>query len=307
MRTSIYILFFLFVSCNQQRKVENDLLNYYNENASYIISDNKLIETIGIFENYLFDRKLLVKNDKKSYLELINSAQKAEVVINIDSLNKVYPDLCNLSSPSNIVFNLEFLYRFVDYYNLVVDSNSTLAKTSNVMRNYMDTIIAADQLKFANSIMSEGLISSINQRDFNKIIYRANVVFMIYTILETNYYLYHIWKPIKGISFIENDTILDFDGSDFNNLDSLCKILIPENKKIVTFISIKIDTAESSDIVELNKARVMYLLNYLIQQKNIHPGLIKSFYYYRDCEKKLKDLHDKKRVDLLYQIFEYIE
>jgi hypothetical protein len=110
MRTSIYILFFLIVSCNQQRKVENDLLNYYNENASYKISDNKLIETIGIFENYLFDRKLLVKNDKKSYLELINSAQKAEVVINIDSLEKVYPDLCNLSSPINIVFNLEFLY-----------------------------------------------------------------------------------------------------------------------------------------------------------------------------------------------------
>jgi hypothetical protein len=155
--------------------------------------------------------------------------------------------------------------------------------------------------------MSEGLISSINQRDFDKIIYRASVVFMIYNILETNYYLYHIWKPIKGISFIENDTILDFDGSDFKELDSLCKILIPENKKIVTFISIKIDTAESSDIVELNKARAMYLVNYLKQQNNIHPALIKSFYYYRDCEKKLKDLHDKKRVDLLYQIFEYIE
>jgi len=285
-------LLFVAVSCNnsEQREFEKKYMEEISKDEDHV----ELFNTLERFEAYLLENDYLAKANKEEYKQLLDQVVKDEVVLEMDSLffKQVNGDL--IGSPNNMGFLLNSIPVAYEKWYGAKDPSNTAYNMSLALKKIRQNG------SLNNPELNQALFNAVPEKDFEKRVYRAPFIAIIYKLLDFNYSRYHHWKTLNSIQFKPNTTEIDLEKTDMTALDSLAMRLNPSNPTIYAFLVIAFHEDGDRANIQLSKERTEALINYLVKEKNANERQVKAFTVRENDTKYLNTLYKKRKASVLY-------
>ena len=174
------ILLLICSSCKTDyEKAEKALVAKYSQPVTYLDLEIKPLNSIQAFENELLRRKLIDSVSKESYSRLMHLVILDSIRINTREIAEQNEEIQILGTPMMTASFLKSFRDVKDKYNLT-DKNLSIVRVADVTHEIETTGDLGD-LKLSNE-----LIHQINEEDFEKLIYRALILEIIYDIAQRN-------------------------------------------------------------------------------------------------------------------------
>ncbi len=289
----LVISFMVFAfACNnkEQKEFEKKYMEEISKDEDHV----ELFNTLERFEAYLLENDYLAKANKEEYKQLLDQVVKDEVVLEMDSLffKQVNGDL--IGSPNNMGFLLNSIPVAYEKWYGAKDPSNTAYNMSLALKKIRQNG------SLNNPELNQALFNAVPEKDFEKRVYRAPFIAIIYKLLDFNYSRYHHWKTLNSIQFKPNTTEIDLEKTDMTALDSLAMRLNPSNPTIYAFLVIAFHEDGDRANIQLSKERTEALINYLVKEKNANERQVKAFTVRENDTKYLNTLYKKRKASVLY-------
>lgn len=284
----------MFFLCNC---TGNNFEKYYLEEISNDSIVVEFFKVVDEFEDYLLKNDFIEKIDKTNYKTLMNKAINDEVILIAD--NDFYNEIKPWAFIENVGFGQSCFIGAFDMWTGKIDTTITAYKLCQFQKE-MNRI--GD---LADSSLNINTIESIDDSDFAKSIYRAPFTYIIFQILQQNYSDYHKWLKVDNVYFQKNDSKLDFENSNKNNLDALCSKIISAKDTRFYFLALGIDEINDTIDYDLSVERTNYIENYLIKIKGLPTNQINATHINRFKAKygTYKNLYEKEKGQLYFHTY----
>ncbi len=289
--TIILVLIVLFIGCNNDKKQIEQLESY----LELLISEDAIdvYQRVVSFEDYLIKNKFIDDVSKESYIELFKKLEDNKIELNEIQINELYHE-CYMGcvAPSITMNCFHLIFYAINELDIEIDTSE------NIYKYIKDVDRKIFEPQDAGQISPElcfSTIDNISVSDFNKFIYRLPIVATVFGFVE--YKIRHIykWKPINGVNFLKNDTLIDFFSSDLSQLDSLCATI---DSNFITIMVISVDTLDYT-VIQVSEIRTKAIVYYILRNKSIHHRQVNR---YRDhhTNQNLIELYKTKKSNLVY-------
>jgi len=173
MKRFIILFFLITISCSTSKNVDKSIikicLDDYKKKSLDYIQDFSIYETYSIFENSLIKKGLLEKNNKQSYIKLLESIKlnNNEMVVLRNQLADEIKNFDLLANPA--IFNSPF--NCVRFY--LINGDLDKNKSSKYLKDFDGLFIADTQLNIKS-------IQNIPEDLFKEFDFRLPVLATIY-------------------------------------------------------------------------------------------------------------------------------
>ncbi len=192
-KTSISLLIFIVFSfCQSQNNniIEEKLKECVNEvvnvaNGDLESSDKNPFDFYDFvleIEQKMLGSKMLKESNKHSYLNLFRSIQSETI-----DFNKEYTDIINMTEDKGFDFNLYYINEGIFNqcpYKVSVDTKDNQGKLIYRQGSILNRMM---EQGYDNEVLLSDLMEVTNEKEFDKIIYRAPIILLVMINLDNKY------------------------------------------------------------------------------------------------------------------------
>lgn len=172
----LMLVFFTISTTILAQTPEQQVSNCYKQRFRDF--DNNPVQAMPIYENFekvLIEKGLLRSVSQESYVLLVANLINGDITIPLSDITTTYQSFRMLAMPSNLSASM---LCYEEVYDNPVDSETSIGKMRPFVLNITENFNIGDK---ANNV---NLVRSINISDFNKMLYKAPLLSLIYYLAQ---------------------------------------------------------------------------------------------------------------------------